>query len=573
MRARILIIVAFLISMIGTIGFVALAQGAPHDDRPALRVGVAKVSITPFGHNPDWHGTVTASGLWGEEFTDLNHNGRWDPGEPFTDDPVNSELDASSKGKWDGIYLAGFGHNRPATGMHDDIWARALVFEQGETRLAVVALDLIGYYAHADYYGLDHVKKLLDPELGITDILIASTHDHEAPDTIGPWGPDVLTDGKYPRYLQFIDAQIAKAIAEAARSTVPVRMKVGITDPQQSPSIAGMQTRTAGRPPFFFDQEMRVLQFFRISGSEQGRVVATLINWNTHPESMESGNTIITSDFPDAVRKSVEAKFGGTAVYISGDIGAVEIIGDSNNKNHDRINFDGRDFPLNSKNNRPGFTFERTEAIGRDVAKAAFNALAHAEWSESNLLTIRKATMRAPMDNAAYYFLAQKGVLDTVPLPPDGSQPVIEASVYDVTLGDAEIITVPGELFPEVFYGVDSNHRTDCGAADTGRPHEVSVRDRMKGKYKLIFGLCPDEFGYFVPGYDFIKPKLDLAKGALEEAKDPCKQSAHVPDHYHETNSASSDLAAAWSCTAAALLDGKMPDAPACQALKDHFRK
>src|SRR5262249_52941808 len=153
-----------------------------------LRVGVAAVPITPFGANPDWDGTITASGVWGERFTDTNHNGRWDPGEPFEDDAANDALDPSSKGKYDGIYLAGFGHNRMATGKHDDLWARALVLESGRSRIAVVAVDLIGYYSHANYYGLEEVRRLVDPDLEVGEILIASTHNHEAPDTIGPWG-------------------------------------------------------------------------------------------------------------------------------------------------------------------------------------------------------------------------------------------------------------------------------------------------------------------------------------------------------------------------------------------------
>src|ERR1700741_228742 len=71
-----------------------------------LRVGVAALPITPFGPNPEWDGTITQSGAGGEKFTDTNQNGRWDPGEPFEDDPGNDALDPSSKGKYDGIYLA-----------------------------------------------------------------------------------------------------------------------------------------------------------------------------------------------------------------------------------------------------------------------------------------------------------------------------------------------------------------------------------------------------------------------------------------------------------------------------------
>jgi hypothetical protein len=536
---------------------------AANAEKRGLKVGVAALPITPFGANPEWDGTITESGVWGEKFTDTNHNGRWDVGEPFEDDDGNDALDSSSKGKYDGIYLAGFGNNRMATGKHDDLWARAIVLEYGETKVAIVSIDFIGYYSKANFYGLGEIKKLVEPKLGLSEILIASTHNHEAPDTIGAWGSNALSDGKYPKYLRFVDRQIAKAINKAGASTARAVMKLARTDPQTSPSIAGMQTRTHGRPPNFFDEELRVMQFFDGSGTTLDRVIATVINWNTHPESMESKNTVITSDFPNAVREAVEKKYGGTAIYISGDIGAVEIIGDSNNKLADRARFDGKDYPLRPDIKRPEYTFERTEAIGRDVAKAVFEALVKAEWSPVAGIDLKKATLRAPMDNAGYLFLANKGVLDTMPVPRDGEQPELETTVYALTIGDAQIITTPGELFPEVFYGVEKYRRRDCTQADTKRPAEPSVRDLMTRKYKFVFGLCPDEFGYIVPGYDFLMPSPDPARG-LREARDPCKSSG-MPDHYHETNSASSQLAPRWACIAAALLDGKTPESAACR--------
>jgi hypothetical protein len=61
-------------------------------------------------------------------------------------------------------------------------------------------------------------------------------------------------------------------------------MKLGRADPQTSPSLVGMQTRTGGRPPQFFDQELRVMQFVGSNGGMRGKTVATLINWNTHPD-------------------------------------------------------------------------------------------------------------------------------------------------------------------------------------------------------------------------------------------------------------------------------------------------
>jgi hypothetical protein len=531
--------------------------------KPELKVGEAAVAITPFGENPDWAamgGTVTKGGVWGEKFEDKNGNGVWDAGEPFDDDEGNTSIDAGSKGKYDGIYLAGFGDRRLAASKHDDLWARTLALEYGRTRIAVVVVDFVGYYSDGGYYGVKQIQKLLDPKLGVQELLVASTHNHEGPDTIGAWGDGPLKDGKYPKYLQFVDRQIAKSVAQAVGRLQPARVKFGVTDPTKSPSIAGMQTRTTGRPPKFFDEELRVMQFV----ARDDKPIATVVNWNTHPESMEDKNTALTSDFPNAIREQVEKRYGGEAFYINGAIGAAEIIGDTNNKNNDRIRFDGKDYPLGEKNNRPAFSFERTEAIGRDVAKAAIEALDHSVWSAGDAMDIKKADLHGPMDNQGYLFLAKLGVFDTIQVPEDGSAPQFKTTIYAIRLGDAQIVTTPGELFPEVFYGVAKYKRADCPQADTGAPAEPSIRDAMTAKYRFMFGLCPDEYGYVVPRYDFRREPVDLKNMQIKKAPDPCKDNG-VPNHYHETNSSSSELAPAVACVSVALLTGKLPPDAACK--------
>jgi Neutral/alkaline non-lysosomal ceramidase, N-terminal len=543
------------------IAFPIAAQSLHKDAGTGLRAGAAAVRITPYGANPDWNGPVTASGVWGEKFVDVNQNGRWDEGEPFTADPRNAQIDPKSANRYEGIYLAGFGHNRMATGMHDDLWARALVLESGTTKIAIVSLDLIGYTQDGGYFGLRFAKKRIDPKLGIQEVLLTCTHDHEGPDTIGIWGANQVSDGKFPEYLQFVDKQIATAVTLAAKSLAPVRLRLGVTNPKLSPVLAQMQTRTGGRPPEFFDEEMRAMQVVRAAGDANGKVVATLVNWNTHPESMESANDLLTSDFPGTVREELEKRYGGTAIYITGDLGAVEIVGD--NQRSTRISFDGKSFPMDPKSKRGSFTFARTEAIGRDVAKAAIDAVEHGEWSEVKGIKVKQAEFRVPMDNAGYAFLMQQGVL----LPPatwkNSSGMQVVSKVYSVQLGDAQILTVPGELFPEVFYGVAEHRRNDCPAADTGRAPEPALRPLMSAKYKFVFGLCPEELGYLVPGYDFQGPTFSEPEG-LKEAPDACAASG-VPAHYHETNSASSQLATGYACLAAELLSGSPAEQPPCK--------
>jgi hypothetical protein len=141
----------------------------------------------------------------------------------------------------------------------------------------------------------------------------------------------------------------------------------------------------------------------------------------------------------------------------------------------------------------------------------------------------------------------------------------VVTKIFAISLGDAQILTTPGELFPEVFYGVSNNRRTDCPAADTGRPPEPALRPLMTAKYKFVFGLSPDELGYLVPGYDFRPPVFDPSSG-MKETPDACQEKG-VPAHYHETNSASSQLATAYACAAAKLLSGKTVTESPCKGL------
>src|SRR5690349_5758357 len=137
-------LIALFIAVVFVFAQMSFPSHTTNAAKDEFKVGVAAVSITPFGKNPDWDGGVTDSGVWGERFTDTNKNKRWDADEPFEDDEGNTALDPSSKNKYDGIFLAGFDDNRIATGMADDLWTRALVLESGNTKIAIVAIDVIG---------------------------------------------------------------------------------------------------------------------------------------------------------------------------------------------------------------------------------------------------------------------------------------------------------------------------------------------------------------------------------------------------------------------------------------------
>src|SRR5947209_8532433 len=78
------------------------------------------------------------------------------------------------------VFLAGFGHDRRATGVHDPLTARAVVLRHGDRKLALVSVDLVGLF----HPNVLRVRARLP---GFTHVLVSSTHNHEGPDTLGLW--------------------------------------------------------------------------------------------------------------------------------------------------------------------------------------------------------------------------------------------------------------------------------------------------------------------------------------------------------------------------------------------------
>jgi hypothetical protein len=133
--------------------------------------------------------------------------------------------------------------------------------------------------------------------------------------------------------------------------------------------------------------------------------------------------------------------------------------------------------------------------------------------------------------------------------------------LYDIRYGDVEFLTLPGELFPELYYGVARHHRTDCPAASTGRPYEPAIRDFVRARVPFILGLSPDELGYILPSYDF-RPYPPEVMIAGKRAVDACPQ---TPAHYHETNSVGYEMAPAVTCAYVSLLGGNPVRYAACR--------
>src|SRR4051794_17806326 len=86
------------------------------------------------------------------------------------------------------VWLAGFGKGRKATGVHDPIMARAVVLATGKHKIALVSVDVVGLFHET-------VERVREELQGFMYVLVSSTHNHEGPDTLGLWGPNLFQSG------------------------------------------------------------------------------------------------------------------------------------------------------------------------------------------------------------------------------------------------------------------------------------------------------------------------------------------------------------------------------------------
>src|SRR5262245_40442295 len=114
----------------------------------------------------------------------------------------------------------GVGPSHKVTRKEGDLNVRALVFEQDNTRIAIVSADFLGFPAV-----LGNKVRAAIKDIPGQNILIGATHTHSAPDCYG------FPDGKGgtssdPKYLEFVCTRMAEAINEAVSKLQPAKLKI-----------------------------------------------------------------------------------------------------------------------------------------------------------------------------------------------------------------------------------------------------------------------------------------------------------------------------------------------------------
>lgn len=342
-------------------------------------------------------------------------------------------------------YLDGYWSERLSTGVHAPLRVKALVLDDGRTRLALVVADLIAYF----YQWVTQARAAQDavpPE----NVIICTTHTHSCPCLLGMFGPPGSVD---MGYVEEIGRRMAAAIEEAAGKLRPVRVGCGV----------GQLPLENGEIPFFarnwhnpgvLDTSVPLM---RIVDADGGAPLANLVNLGNHTDVLGEHSVYISPDYLAYVYEGVTADLGGETLVFQRGLGGVEPIPQGVND-----------------------IAEAKEHMGRvgGVACAAVHAAAERlEWLESPRLSIRTTRCEFPMTSGEVLKAYSAGLL---PVSVEGGAAVNEMALVEI--GPVQLLTVPGEPHPEVIFKLD---------------------DMMRGRYNFVLAMAQDEIGYVVPAEIF----------------------------------------------------------------------
>jgi hypothetical protein len=380
------------------------------------------------------------------------------------------------------VYMAGFGNNRVATGMHDNLYARCLALSAGGRTVVLCGVDSIGLFLDDVERIRADVKKQLasgnNATSGDVNVVVAATHDHQAPDTMGLWGPEPGRSGINDAYLNLLVARVSQAAAVAVRSAQPAIIKMGQAHPSDLDQFIHDD-----RPPEVLDAGVIVMHVT----TARGKPIATLVNWANHPETLGSKNTQLTADYPFYLCSELEQKFRGVAVFLNGAVGGMQsplgatVVDKAS----------GRPAPDN--------TFQKAEIIGRSVAEIVGSAVRNARAFDADQVEFHEKLIQIPTTNKGFQLAAQADLFKgRKKMTAEGSTTTPVGLVRVSAHGKAflEIALIPGEMYPELSVGGVVRYR---GADFPDAPIEPPIKNMLTAEFKMLVGLADDEIGYIIP--------------------------------------------------------------------------
>lgn len=332
-----------------------------------------------------------------------------------------------------GVFVAAFDQGRVDVGnghsdgswVRDDIRAAALAMEIGDQRVVLVSTDTYLHFGVDAAVVIERARAGLPAEWADAEILVAATHNHHGPDTgfsVNAEWYDLLAD------------ETAAAVAEAVTSIEPA--VVSVASGTHSFGVNDV------RDPVVLDPRLNMLA---IDAAESGAAIATVVQWNSHPESTLSWEPpadaanltevcpikgwegddcsaegrYFTADYPGALRTRISDERGGEVLYFNGAVGnqigpgaaPVWKVTDEHPVGDGWTVPEGA-APLTECDDREPYLcrdFAKAEAIGTQLAIAVLDLIDEAAVVDVSELAVRTEPFFTRLSNIGFRVLIAEG--------------------------------------------------------------------------------------------------------------------------------------------------------------------
>jgi hypothetical protein len=201
----------------------------------------------------------------------------------------------------------------PAVGTHDPLYAKVLLLDDGNVRLAWVTLDLGRPFGNES---MNLVRDRVQKSAGVTHVSFSASHTHS-----GPTIDDFYTDGNRPKWETAALDKIAITIEQAAARLQPALIGTG-----EGSVFIGHNRRLMqpdGKIKMFWRNETKVPTYpldprvgvIRID-TQNGKTLAVVVNYACHPVVFGPDNLQYSADYPGAMAEVVESSLGNDCICL-----------------------------------------------------------------------------------------------------------------------------------------------------------------------------------------------------------------------------------------------------------------
>ena len=380
--------------------------------------------------------------------------------------------------------LGNFRDDYGARGVHDPLYARALVFQDpAGTKVALMSIDIcmIDRENSSFMRGCIAAQTDLRPE----NILIAATHTHS--------GPAAMRLGTLPKAD---DAAVERFLSKAATAAVlanqhlkPSRLVFGTAQEDRLSFNRRLRCRDGKThmnweklDPIFVIEPLGPIdpQVITLAVEQEGRPAAMLVNFALHPAILAGDNWLYSSDYPGYLAETLTRLTGDKCVtaFFNGCCG---------NVNH-----------VDYTEGTPGRGYQMSQRVGYMLGVAACEAQKRAVQIDGDRISLSREEVplkRLKISEAQHHWAQEvlrkarenpaRGQVDGLP---DEHYAQMWSEMYSkqdendlaevcaLRIGNLGIVTLPGEMFCE--FGLEIKRRSPAG-------------------HTMVMELANDAMGYF----------------------------------------------------------------------------